>query len=287
MKTMYFLEDIYIGGETNYIDISGKKYDSYNGNDISLLYSEINSSAHYLKMYDDWYIINNKFYYYKYSFAFFELLMSELFKYFNLECPNYQVASNGYGFGIISENFRDKDSSYWDYKEIHIWQAKRVSSSIKGFNRFLLSFMNKDDANELINILLRLLSVDFFSGQSDRYYYNLLFRENAGLSLTPFTDNGAIFENENLNSMEYYAGSIALPKSNVISKEEKRSLKFIEENPEFKINLSKCLDIDLSLVIKNTLEKYFLEIPDNEKTEIIDYFDKKKFIIDNTLKLIK
>jgi len=78
-----------------------------------------------------------------------------------------------------------------------------------------------------------------------------------------------------------------MPKTTMFTKKESKTLEFIDKNPELKKYLITCLDIDLSKVINDTLEKYFLSITYDEKINIINYFDIKKRIIENALKLIK
>ena len=290
MSNLNFLEDIYVGGKTNCIDITNKKYDNIIGNSISKLSSKVNGNYKEIKLYDSWYILDEKFYYYKYTFAFNELLMSELFKYFKLNCPSYRIALNDDQIGIISENFRTKESMYFDYNELHIWQNMKKSSSLIEFRKFLSTFMDYDKSVSQLNELFRLLSVDFFSGQKDRRHYNILFnvlKEDNSLSLAPLTDNGSIFKDEELESIYYYGGHLIMPKTTAPTKEESKTLELINKNPELKKYLITCLDVDLNVVISDTLEKYFLSITYDEKIEIINYFDIKKRIIENALKLIR
>lgn len=290
MNDLNFLDDIYVGGSTNCVDITNKKYDNIIGNSISRLSTRVNGNYREIKLYDSWYILDEKFYYYKYTFAFYELLMSELFKYFKLNCPSYRIALNDDQYGIISENFRTKESMYFDYNELHDWKDAKKSGSLIEFRNFLSTFMDYDKSVSQLNELFRLLAVDFFSGQKDRRHYNILFdvlKKDNSLSLAPLTDNGSIFKDERLESIFYYGGNLTMPKTKEPTKKEIKSLELIDNNPELKNYLITCLDIDLNKVINDTLEKYFLNITYDERIEIINYFDIKKRIIENTLKLIK
>lgn len=146
-----------------------------------------------------------------------------------------------------------------------------------------------------MNEFFRLTVFDWFSGQSDRGDANLIFKISSDTRLAPIFDNGAsmsyhkkIKENILILLSSYFSSfdNLRFPVDNIYLNEYNFYLfKLITDNNEFFKYFSLALDIDITYFINETIKKYHLIIPSEDKKEIIEFFDYKKQIIENTLKL--
>jgi len=278
----------YIGNESNIIDITNKKYDNVvPGLDKFLLAYNVCSTVEDIYMYPEWFILENGYYYFKSGDSFNELLMAELFKEFKLKCLDYRIAQYGNKVGILSKNFRKRETRYYEYNMYPDESGLLSYSTLNDFEKYVSKFINSDNLISLIASLSRLLVADFFSGQSDRLSYNLLLEERSELKLAPISDNGAIFKIDEMNVSRSCIETLRFPSEKVVDAVEYNTLKLIVENSEFRNYLIKCLDIDINEIINRTIDKYYLKLYKYERKEIVSYFDTKKSIIENTLKLVK
>jgi len=278
----------YIGDKSKIIDLTNKRYyDVIPNADSFILARNIHSTAEEVLRYPEWYILDHVYNYFKTNDAFNELLMVELFKEFNLKCLEYQIAKDNNKIGIISKNFRKRGTSYYEYYSYPDESAFYAYKTLNEFEEYASRFINSDNLSTLIASLSRLLVVDFFSGQSDRTSCNLLFEERNELKLAPISDNGSIFNKDEMNISSSCIETLRFPNSPIVNIWEYNTLSLIVKNVEFRKYLIKCLDIDMNEIINRTIDKYCLKLYKYEINEIISYFDAKKKIINNTLKLVK
>jgi hypothetical protein len=278
----------YIGDKSKIIDITNKRYyDVIPNIDSFILARNVHSTPEIVLSYPEWYILENIYFYFKKNDAFNELLMAELFKEFNLKCLEYQIAKDNNKIGILSKNFRKRGTSYFEYYSYPDDNGFYAYKTLNEFENYASQFINSDNLSALIAELSRLLVADFFSGQSDRNSCNLLLEQRKELKLAPISDNGAIFSTDEMNISRSCIDVLRFPKEAIVNTWEYNTLNLIVNNTEFRKYLIKCLDIDINEVIDRTINKYYLRLLKSERKEILSYFDAKKKIIDNTLKLVK
>ncbi len=284
-----FIKDLSTTRKTKIINISEKSFLDKYGEDYNLLAKKVNSDRSTVNMYQDWYILEDGYYYFKYNFLFAELLMSELAKEFNIKCVEFFIAKSNGIIGVISKNFRDECSKYYNAKSFFTeFNLEKNKFSIFEKLSLIENSFSLDSYTNTCNSLFRLLAFDFFSGQKDRGYYNLYFKRNNGLiELSPLTDNGACFRNCQINVLHSIISHLYFANDEEVTPDEFQTLELIINNEEFRKYLLLCLDIDIDLIIRRTLKKYELTMYEHEKYQIIYFFDKKKEVIDKTLSLIK
>lgn len=277
--------------DSDIIRLSSNDFSNEN-TDLDHLYTNINNSAMDIDYYRrSWCYKDGSYYFYKSDFAFYELLLKELFEEFNLKCVDFLLASYQNNLGVMSKNFRRNDTFYYTY-DTFIKNHFNVSSIrhiyLDDFDTLLSQIVGNKNRIEIVNSLSRLLAIDFFTGQMDRGKYNIIFEKKDGfISLAPFTDNGSSFRNIYPQHIHSCLGDLNFPSSTTVVSEEYNTLLLIIKNKEFRDCLIRCLDIDMEEIIKRTLDKYNIYISDEEKTFIMDYIDKKKSVIDSSLKLIR
>ena len=103
-KYSNFSDDIY----NNVVDITGKRYSDY-GMMWYELSKETGIPRTILERYDDWYILDDGFYYYKDRGIIEELFLSELSYECGVRCVDFLVAKNDNMLGIISKLYREKN----------------------------------------------------------------------------------------------------------------------------------------------------------------------------------
>ncbi len=245
-------------------------------------------SKDFLQQYNNWYLINNKLYYYKDYSIMIEVFLSELAKEFNLKSVDYQFVTRGKKLGIMSESFKDNDSKCYHYNEYFKSKNIYVPRSISSLKEALSEVINNNNKIHFMNDIFKLMSFDILCGQHDRSDGNITIMENNNISLGPIYDNElAFFDND-----EYYSSfdRVYLPdyyNLELVDKCHKYLFKLINSNIELFNYLNKALDIDIYKVLQNTIKKYNLVVPRSDKKELIRFFDNRKIKIERTLSLAK
>ena len=270
------------------VNISKYHYSCYNGMDAHVLSKELGLNPLYIYNYSSWYIINDKYYYYKKYNIINELFLSELAKEYNLKCVNYKLVINGNKTGIISESFRNKESKFYNYDDYFINKGIKVPRKIISLNKKIKALLNEKDYKEFINNIFKLTAFDIFSGQNDRSDGNLVIEGNEFTKIAPIFDNeGAFFD-----KYEYYScfDRLYLPEYNskeLINQDNEYLFDLILNNKILYDYFIKSLDINIHDVLKRTIDKYNLYVPLKDKIELNNFFDNRKKRIENTLRLIK
>ena len=119
-KLSYFKNDAYDIA----IDINNKRY-----SDGGMMWAELSKmtgiDVSMLMAYDDWYILDDEFYYFKYMYKIEELFMSELAHECKVRCVEFLLALDSNTLGIISKLYREKDKKYLT-KPIYYAKIKNV-----------------------------------------------------------------------------------------------------------------------------------------------------------------
>ena len=273
-------------------NIDGYFIDANNDFNNEYLSLVLGSSKDLLRRYNSWYSINDKLYFFKDVLIFNELFLSELVKEYNLRSVNYHLASTNGEVGIISESIKDKNKKYFDYDCFFELVNGSVPSSIGEIKQIFQNRISDSNGEELIRELFRLTAFDFFTSQTDRSEKNIIFElDESGIRLAKLFDFGTSLQSSNnINDYSVYNSSfetLRFPTDNNVSYEHEYLFYLINNNAEFYRYLCKSLDIDIHKVLKNTIEKYHLFVPNSDKKELFKFFDTKKKIIENTLTLSK
>ena len=240
----------------------------------------------FINQYPDWYLIDNKLYYYKDYFIFNELFLSELIKEFNLKSVKYKLVKNGRMIGIVSKSFRDNESKYSDYNIYFHRKGIKVPRRLVDLDNELSKLLEEKNKIEIMNMFYRLTAFDIFVGQSDRSDANIVFKENDKTTLAPIFDNEFSFEDKYEYSSSF--DKLYMPEKlykGIIDNYNVYFFNLINNNKELFKYLTKSLDIDINEALNRTIEKYHLLIPLSDRNKLINFIDKRKKRIEYTLKL--
>ena len=161
---------------------------------LNELARKINVTPSNLEIYHNWFLINDKYYYFKHYYIFEELLMEQIFKAFDVPNVNHKIVSFNGKTGIISENFRKQDCEYLNYEDVIPLEID-VPSHIIDYSSVIKTIMSDSDYQNYIELVSKIMAVDIMFGQFDHKYYNIMFeKSNTHLKLTPMFDNGCIFK---------------------------------------------------------------------------------------------
>ena len=282
--------------KTNKKPLDIKKYACYDHNSADRLSREINIEELKLDCYYWWYKLNDGYHYFKFEYVVTELLMAELFNSFGLDTVDFGLAKHGSKVGIISKNFRRQGMNYYDLDQF---------LNKKGGDRFNFYCNEYSDVDSELSILLkekdkvklmyqlnRMLALDFLTGQRDRFGRNIVLEENpetSSVTLCPLTDNSMIFDDW-LDSYQGFFQSLVfamegLKLEDIDDPYVIETLKFIRSNRDLSSSLENTLDVEFENIIRRTIDKYGLIIPKKYQKEMLDYINKKKRIIENSLVL--
>ena len=111
-RNSYFKNDVYDMA----IDVTDKKYSDY-----GMMWDELSLNTgipkSILERYDEWYILDNEFYYFKDRCRIEELFMSELANECKVRCVQFLLAIDYSTLGILSKLYREKDKKYYMYSD--------------------------------------------------------------------------------------------------------------------------------------------------------------------------
>lgn len=268
------------------VDLKGKRYDDVTDLSVEELARYLKIDSDLFKFYTDWYILDDGLYYFKSDFVFNEIFLSELAREFNVKCVKFMLATNGKRIGVLSKNFRKKNSTYLDYLEFTRRYFVHIPEDLDTFKNQSYSVFGEEVGKRLSDQVFSLVAFDFFSGQNDRTHINVAFETNSSdvVKLAPLCDNGVSFSTSDFNSYISCFGNLYFPFDKYIDPRQLELLKLVRDNISFYNSLTKALDIDIQEVLNRTIEKYKFRMSTYEKIKINDYFGSKKDIIERTLK---
>lgn len=163
------------------INIDNFKYN------IKDFYKDNNIDINILKLYNNWIKINNKWYYFKKIKSeeklLNELLGVELAILFNLKTIKYDIAKKEidtslfyktYEYGLLSENFKDKNSKYLDVSSDSLFFDNKNLSIL---NKLYFYCSNEQYYNLVLDEIFRMTIFDFYRHEKDRFDFNLFFEK--------------------------------------------------------------------------------------------------------------
>ena len=239
-------------------------------------------------MYHKWFLINDKYYYFKHYYIFEELLMEQIFKAFDVPTVNHKLVSFNGKAGIISENFRKQDCEYLNYEDV-IPLELDVPSNVIDYNSLIKTKMSDSDYKSYIELVSKIMAVDIMFGQFDHKYYNIMFeKSNTHLKLTPMFDNGCIFKEKTNESTYVFKScfdtlSFSLKSKNI----DEHTIETINDYPELFKSLEDALNFNLTKIYNRLEQTYQLKVYKELRKQIQSYYDEHRKMVEKTLKHVK
>ena len=170
--------------DTNIIELTEKAPNMF-------LSRKVDMKKDLLEIWNAWYKYNDEYYYFKKmddnpNRFVNELIGEKLANRLNLDTVHYEIAKQGYYYGVASKYFKNKDSKYYFMKDLCL---PNQPSNFSNLERLKDKCKNKKEYNTLIKEILKSVAIDLYMGQLDRYQANIQFRKDkTGLHLAPMYD---------------------------------------------------------------------------------------------------
>lgn len=236
---------------------------------------DIYEAQHQLK----WHEINDKNYRFKFSNHLIpilnELIGPKLAVKFDLRTVNNIPAIMDCGdnlklYGILSENFKDKNKLYLNMYELGFSNNQGINNKWKNIPK-LKKYCNQEDYEDLINSIFKMTCLDYLMGQADRVSGNFLFeKEGSKVTFAPLFDyaeayesikEGCIYDRYNNPSLPFSVGNAFM----TLTFWETKFKWFLWRYPSFIKYLEIASDIDIIKILSEIEEEFYLHIPDEYK----------------------
>ncbi len=230
-----------------------------------------------------WHEVKGKYYHFKFSNRLIrilnELIGPKLALQFDLKTVSNIPAIMDYGdnlkfYGILSENFKDKDKQYLNMSELGFKNKRGIDNKWKNIPK-LKKYCNKEDYDDLINSIFKMTCLDYIMGQADRVSSNFLFeRDGSKMSFAPLFDYAEAYESikEGCVYDRYHNPSLPFSVGNAfmtLSFWETKFKWFLWKYPNFQKYLEIACDIDIIKILEEIEEEHSLHISDDCK----QYYD--------------
>ena len=260
------------------------EYDSSSEKYILNLAKSINIESDLLSTYNNWLKINNKYFYFKSNNAFQELLIEKLFEEVKVRTVKHQIVKFNDEIGIISQNYRKTNLLYYYFSEI-ITGYNSENNFIE-INNSIKKAMKHEDYENYLNQMFKIIAVDILFGQYDRWEYNVFFaKSKEHICLAPMFDNGCIFL-EDYNDILIY-GSCFGTLSFSTDYEDYFTTDTLRKFSQMVCSLEKALNFDLSKIFDNLEVEYKIKICKEIRTQIQNYYDIHRKMVEKTLKFVR
>lgn len=260
------------------------EYDSSSEKYILNLAKSINIESDLLSTYNNWLKINNKYFYFKSNNAFQELLIEKLFEEVKVRTVKHQIVKFNDEIGIISQNYRKPNLLYYYFSEI-ITGYNSENNFIE-INNSIKKAMKHEDYENYLNQMFKIVAVDILFGQYDRWEYNVFFaKSKEHICLAPMFDNGCIFL-EDYNDILIY-GSCFGTLSFSTEYEDYFTTDTLRKFSQMVCSLEKALNLDLSKIFDNLELEYKIKICKEIRTQIQNYYDIHRKMVEKTLKFVR
>lgn len=260
------------------------EYDSSSEKYILNLAKSINIESDLLSTYNNWLKINNKYFYFKSNNAFQELLIEKLFEEVKVRTVKHQIVKFNDEIGIISQNYRKPNLLYYYFSEI-ITGYNSENNFIE-INNSIKKAMKHEDYENYLNQMFKIIAVDILFGQYDRWEYNVFFaKSKEHICLAPMFDNGCIFL-EDYNDILIY-GSCFGTLTFSTDYEDYFTTNTLRKFSQMVCSLEKALNFDLSKIFDNLEVEYKIKICKEIRTQIQNYYDKHRKMVEKTLKFVR
>lgn len=260
------------------------EYDSSSEKYILNLAKSINIETDLLSTYNNWLKINNKYFYFKSNNAFQELFIEKLFEEIKVRTVKHQIVKFNDEIGLISQNYRKPNLLYYYFSEI-ITGYNSENNFIE-INNSIKKAMKHEDYENYLNQMFKIIAVDILFGQYDRWEYNVFFaKSKEHICLAPMFDNGCIFL-EDYNDILIY-GSCFGTLSFSTDYEDYFTTDTLRKFSQMVCSLEKALNFDLSKIFDNLELEYKIKICKEIRTQIQNYYDIHRKMVEKTLKFVR
>ena len=260
------------------------EYDSSSEKYILNLAKSINIESDLLSTYNNWLKINNKYFYFKSNNAFQELLIEKLFEEVKVRTVKHQIVKFNDEIGIISQNYRKPNLLYYYFSEIITGYSSE--NNFIEINNSIKKAMKHEDYENYLNQMFKIIAVDILFGQYDRWEYNVFFaKSKEHICLAPMFDNGCIFL-EDYNDILIY-GSCFGTLTFSTDYEDYFTTNTLRKFSQMVCSLEKALNFDLSKIFDNLELEYKIKICKEIRTQIQNYYDIHRKMVEKTLKFAK
>ena len=260
------------------------EYDSSSEKYILNLAKSINIESDLLSTYNNWLKINNKYFYFKSNNAFQELLIEKLFEEIKVRTVKHQIVKFNDEIGIISQNYRKPNLLYYYFSEIITGYSSE--NNFIEINNSIKKAMKHEDYENYLNQMFKIIAVDILFGQYDRWEYNVFFaKSKEHICLAPMFDNGCIFL-EDYNDILIY-GSCFGTLTFSTDYEDYFTTNTLRKFSQMVCSLEKALNFDLSKIFDNLELEYKIKICKEIRTQIQNYYDIHRKMVEKTLKFAK
>lgn len=230
-----------------------------------------------------WHEVNGKYYRFKFSNRLIsiinELVGPKLALKFDLKTVKNIPGIMDYGanfkfYGILSENFKDKDKQYLDMFELGFKNTRCINNEWKNIPK-LKKYCNKEDCDNLINEIFKMTCLDYIMGQADRVSSNFLFeRDGSKVVFAPLFDyseacesikEGCVYDRYHNPSLPFSVGNAFM----TLTFWETKFKWFLWKYPSFKKHLQIACNINIIKILEEIEEEHSLHIPNDCK----NYYD--------------
>lgn len=253
--------------------------------EIEILTEKVGINIYEAKSQFRWHEIDGKFYHFKFTDRFFlilnELIGPKIARRLNLKTANNILAIMDYSektylYGILSENFKDKDKQYIDMNDLGFKNKRYVNYNSYYRNIIKLKrYCKKENYKDLIDSIFKMTCLDYIMGQADRVPENFLFeKDNDYIIFAPLFDYGEAYESikEGCIYDKYRHPDLPFSVANsfiTIAMWEPKFKRFLRKYPNFQRYLETVCKIDIIEILEEIEEEHQLKI--NE--EIKRYYD--------------
>ena len=215
-----------------------------------------------------------------------EFIGEELCLIKNIECTHYFIAGLGNYSLNQYETYKETSKKFLKYqiasfdfkKDNHTYKTildYHIPTDGKSFEEMVQIAKTEENEKKLCMDLLNLLALDIYMGQTDRFFYNFLLKEDEkqNVRLAPIYDfeyalNTSYLDRRVIHSSDVYTFH------NI---EECRE--FIKKYPIFRDLLASYLTINLKEVIERAYDKRNLRIPNNKWKFYQEFEENRKNLI--------
>lgn len=219
-----------------------------------------------------------------------ELIVSEIARDLNIPVINYDLAKVGSIEGLISKNYKNKNSKYLLGEEIlsNIPKDKRTSNTLENI-WFELEIRYKDQktVSRIMQNVVDMFILDILTGQVDRTEMNweIEEKENGEVSLVPLFDNIRLLmknPEDTWLSLVVDDSVLGYLGENILQFLKVSSSEFVER---FKNSVNVISEDNIKNILKRIEERINAKVPEDLKEEYIEgfkkYYNYINYIIDN------
>lgn len=253
--------------DTNIIELSEKAKNNI------ILSNKLGYKTDLISVWPDWYKYNKELYFFKKmddkpNRFVNELIGEKLSNILGIDTIHYEIAKQGFDYGLASKNFKKTGNRYYFMKDLYL---PNQPTNFSNLDRLKEKCKTNEEYEILLNEILKALAIDLYMNQMDRYQSNIQFRKDkTGLHLAPLYD----FEKSFLLNENYYQSNLLRVYLN--------SDEYIKTYPYLKEELEKLFELDIEDTLEEIEDERKIKIPNTMKYEYKGYVNNRKSLIKRT-----